>query len=113
MQSNAFTVTALFAALTAFSAVATTASAGDSDKSKDQASTSSQYSAGASAGGGAGELMGTHKMSGTIEDIDKESGIVDLKTAEGDLKLHFPPQSLANVKEGDQIEVQLGFNPQK
>ncbi len=111
MESNGFAVT-LFAALTAFSVMATTASAGD--KNKDQTSSSSEYSAGASTSGGAGgDLMGTHKMSGTVEDIDKESGIVDLKTAEGDLKLHFPPQSLANVNEGDQIEVQLGFNPPK
>ncbi len=112
MKSNVFTVTALFAALTAFSAIATTASAGD-DKDKGKASTG-EYSAGASAGGGAGgDLMGTHKMTGTIEDIDKKSGVVDLKTEVGDLKLHFPPQSLNNVKEGDRIEVQLGFNPQK
>lgn len=111
MESNAFRVT-LFAALAAFLVMATSASAGD--KGKDQASSSGGYSAGASAGGGAGgDLMGTHKMSGTIEDIDKEKGIVDLKTSEGDLKLHFPPQSLADVKEGDQIEVQLGFNPQR
>lgn len=112
MKSNAFTITALFAALTAFSAIP--ASAGDKDKDKDRASSASEYSAGAAAGGGSGgDLMGIHTMSGTIEDIDKESGVVDLKTAVGDLKLHFPPQSLANVKEGDQIEVQLGFNPQK
>lgn len=110
MKSNAFTITALFAALTAFSAIP--ASAGDKDK--DRTSSASEYSAGAAAGGGSGgDLMGVHTMSGTIEDIDKESGVVDLKTAVGDLKVHFPPQSLANVKEGDQIEVQLGFNPQK
>lgn len=107
MKSNALTLTALFAALTTLSALP--ASAGE----KGQASGSSEYSAGASGGGGGGDLTGTHKMSGTIEDVDKEKGIVDLKTSEGDLKLHFPPQSLANINEGDQIEVQLGFKPQK
>jgi hypothetical protein len=112
MKSNAFTVTALFAALTAFSAVGTTVLAGD--KAKDSTSSAGEYSVGASTGGGgSSDLMGTHKMSGTIEDIDKEKGVVDLKTEVGDLKLHFPPQSLTDVKEGDRIEVQLGFNPQK
>lgn len=109
MKSNAFTITALFAALTAFSALP--AAAGD--KNKEQSSSGGEYSAGASSSGGGGELMGSHKMSGTVEDIDKEKGVVDLNTDVGDLKLHFPPQSLTNVKEGDRIEVQLGFSPRQ
>lgn len=63
--------------------------------------------------GGAAKIEGKHTMSGTVTDIDKKTGIVGLKTAEGDLKLHFPPKSLANVKEGEELQVQMGFSPAK
>ena len=57
-----------------------------------------------------GKAMGSHQMVGTVEDVDTQKGIVDLKTGEGDLKLHFPPKAVANLKKGDQIQVQLSFN---
>lgn len=60
-----------------------------------------------------GKKMGTHSMSGTVDDIDSETGIVDLKTDVGVLKLHFPPKSLANVKKGDKLKVSLGFAVEK
>lgn len=71
-----------------------------------------RHSKGASAqGGAAAGLHGEHTMSGTVTDVDKKTGIVGLKTAEGNLRLHFPPKSLAHVKEGEELKVQLGFSP--
>ena len=96
-----------------------------SDKSPAEKSQKSEKSTGGSASDGAqssmqgehkgaptkgGKAMGSHQMVGTVEDIDTQKGIVDLKTGEGDLKLHFPPKSVANIKKGDQIQVQLSFS---
>ena len=86
--------------------VAHSATAHEAQKAKTGAGTSGGQ-------GQAAKLEGKHSMHGTVTDIDKKTGIVGLKTAEGDLKLHFPPKSLANVKEGEELQVQLGFAPAK
>lgn len=56
-----------------------------------------------------GKQSGMHSMIGKVEDLDTETGMLELKTAEGPLKLHFPPQSLTQLKKGDEIQVHLGF----
>lgn len=53
--------------------------------------------------------LGEHAMSGTVTDIDHETGKLSLNTQVGELDLHFPPQALKDVKEGDQLTVHLGF----
>jgi hypothetical protein len=56
-------------------------------------------------------LQGEHSLSGTISNIDRNTGQVTVKTEEaGELKLHYPPHSLAGLKEGDPITVHLGFS---
>jgi len=55
------------------------------------------------------DLKGKHSMSGEITNIDRSTGQVTVKTGAGDLDLHFPPQSLANLNKGDNITVHLGF----
>lgn len=57
-----------------------------------------------------GKKIGAHSMIGTVEDIDTETGMVNLKTPEGPLTLHFPPKSLAQLKKGDRMRVNLSFN---
>lgn len=57
-----------------------------------------------------GKKIGAHSMTGTVEDIDTETGMVNLKTPEGPLTLHFPPKSLAQLKKGDRMQVNLSFN---
>jgi hypothetical protein len=54
--------------------------------------------------------QGEHSMSGTVTDIDPQTGKLSLNTGVGELELHFPPQSLKDVKEGDQLTVYLGFS---
>jgi hypothetical protein len=54
--------------------------------------------------------QGEHSMSGTVTAIDPQTGKLSLKTGVGELDLHFPPQALKDVKEGDQLTVHLGFS---
>lgn len=63
----------------------------------------------ARATGAAAGFTGMHRMDATVVDFDRETGIVDLKTDVGELKLHFPPAALAGLKKGDAVQVQLGL----
>jgi uncharacterized GH25 family protein len=54
-------------------------------------------------------LAGDHDMSGTVSKLDKTKGTFVLTTAAGPLHLHFPPDVMKDVKNGDKITVHLGF----
>ena len=56
-----------------------------------------------------GEAMGKHSMDGQVTKVDAKKGWIDVKTSEGSMKLHFPPEALANVKKGDRVTVDLGI----
>ena len=53
-------------------------------------------------------FVGRHTMTGEVTDVDTTHGRVKLKTAEGDLQLHFPPSTLATIKRGDRVTVEMG-----
>jgi hypothetical protein len=53
-------------------------------------------------------FVGRHTMSGEVTDVDATHGRVTLRTAEGDLQLHFPPSTLQTIKRGDRLTVELG-----
>lgn len=55
-------------------------------------------------------VQGNHSMTGTVTMIDHTTGMLTLKTMEGDLKLHFPPPTVQNLKEGDKITVHLSYS---
>ncbi|MDO8263170.1 MAG: hypothetical protein Q7T21_08080 [Gallionella sp.] len=57
-------------------------------------------------------MMGRHKMSGTVANIDHEKGMLTLKSSVPDMLLHFPPASIGDLKNGDAITVELGFSRQ-
>jgi len=59
---------------------------------------------------GMGNMMGSHMMPATVTAIDAKSGLVDVTAGSMALKLHFPPASLAALKEGDKITLHLGFS---
>lgn len=61
----------------------------------------------------AGGFTGVHRMAATVIDFDRETGIVDLKTDVGELKVHFPPAALADLKKGDAVQLQLGLRKAK
>lgn len=58
-------------------------------------------------------LTGVHRMPATVIDFDRETGIVDLKTSVGELKVHFPPAALKDLKKGDAVQLQLGLRKAK
>ena len=57
----------------------------------------------------AGDMMGHHSMEGQVTKVDAKKGWIDVKTSEGSMKLHFPPEALASVKKGDSVTVELGL----
>jgi hypothetical protein len=65
---------------------------------------------GAPAWAATAKLKGRHSMTGTVTMIDHSTGMLTLKTMEGDLKLHFPPATVQKLKEGDTITVHLSYS---
>jgi hypothetical protein len=57
--------------------------------------------------------MGKHWMTGEVTKIDAKTGVIDVKTAEAPLILYFPPTSIKDLKTGDHVAVQLGFETGK
>lgn len=57
-----------------------------------------------------GAKMGEHSMSGTVSHVDAKKGMVKLKTEEGTLDLHFPPDAIKDVKKGEKLTVNLSFS---
>ena len=55
------------------------------------------------------KMMGWHKMTGTVDKIDYDKGVLTLKSSGPDMMLHFPPASIKDLKNGDTITVDLGF----
>ncbi len=54
--------------------------------------------------------QGQHTMSGTVTAVDHTTGMLSLNTHEGELKLHFPPAAVKEVKTGETLTVSLGFH---
>jgi len=54
-------------------------------------------------------MMGWHKMTGTVDNIDYAKGMLTLKSNAPDMMLHFPPDTIKDLKKGDTITVDLGF----
>ena len=55
-------------------------------------------------------LSGEHDMPGTITSIDHKTGVVVVHSAPSNLSVHFPPDSIKDLKKGDKITVHLGFS---
>ena len=56
-----------------------------------------------------GNMSGMHEMPATVLDVDHKSGIVEVNSENMKLKVHFPPNTIAELKKGDQIKLHLGF----
>jgi hypothetical protein len=55
------------------------------------------------------DAKGRHSMEGQVTKVDAKKGWIDVKTSEGSMKLHFPPEALADVKKGHQVTVDLAI----
>lgn len=53
--------------------------------------------------------MGRHEMSGKVESVDHKTGWVKVKTGEGVLTVHFPAESVKDLKDGEMITVHLSY----
>lgn len=54
-------------------------------------------------------MQGTHSMTGTVDKIDHAKGVFTLKHGAADMKLHFPPSAIKDLRNGDTITVNLGY----
>lgn len=68
-----------------------------------------QTAQGAEEKAAANGYQGEHEMKGKVTKIDQKSGKVSVDTAVGNLDLHFPPPAVADLKQGDEITVRLGY----
>lgn len=57
------------------------------------------------------DFKGVQTLTGEVTKIDPQKGMLTLKTDRGSFDLSFPPASLQGVKQGERINVQLGFRP--
>ncbi|MDC3955650.1 hypothetical protein [Polyangium jinanense] len=55
--------------------------------------------------------IGRHQVTGRIVDIDKEKGDLKVETERGQLEFNFPPASLQNYNEGDQVRLEVLIRP--
>jgi hypothetical protein len=53
--------------------------------------------------------MGMHSMSGTIENINSQTGWMKIKTGIGELTIHYPAPAVKDLKKGDKITVHLSY----
>ena len=65
----------------------------------------------ASASPGTSSFRGMHTMTGEVTSVNRVHGHVGLKTAEGDMMLHFPPSAVSTLERGDRVTVELGIKP--
>jgi hypothetical protein len=54
-----------------------------------------------------GQQMGQHDMRGTVESVSQD-GMVEVRTAEGTLKVHFP-QASQHLQKGETITLHLAY----
>jgi hypothetical protein len=55
------------------------------------------------------DMMGRHSMEGTVTRVDAKKGWVHVKTEEGTMIVHVPPDTLQGVKKGDSVTVDLAI----
>jgi len=54
--------------------------------------------------------MGEHHMDGTVTNVNHQTGFITVKTEEGSMRLHYPPKSIKDIKDGNKIRLYLGFS---
>ena len=55
---------------------------------------------------------GMHEMPATVLNVDHETGMVDVDSMNMKLKVHFPANTIADLKKGDKIKLHLGYSKQ-
>ncbi|RUL66431.1 hypothetical protein EKH79_04340 [Dyella dinghuensis] len=55
-------------------------------------------------------MHGMHTMPATVTHTDPQTGIVDVMASGMALRVHFPPDSMANLKAGDKIGLYMAYS---
>ena len=55
-------------------------------------------------------MHGMHTMPATVTSADPKTGIVEVMAAGMALRVHFPPASMVNLKNGDKIGLYMGYS---
>ena len=56
--------------------------------------------------------MGMHDMPATVTEVDHKTGMVDVESMNMKMKVHFPANTVADLKKGDKITLHLGYSKQ-
>jgi hypothetical protein len=67
---------------------------------------------GISQAGRIAEVYNELQLSGTIEKIDHNKGLITLSSVLGNVELGFPPEDVRGLQNGDPVVVDLGFSQQ-
>lgn len=65
--------------------------------------------ASATVGAQSADMAGRHSMQGEITKVDAKKGWLHVKTGEGTMIVHMPPDELQTVKKGDAITLELAL----
>lgn len=55
--------------------------------------------------------QGRHDVKGEITNVNKDTGMLSVKTTEGELQLAFPPSAVNKLNKGDEVSVELAIKP--
>jgi hypothetical protein len=56
------------------------------------------------------DMHGMHTMPATVTHADTKTGLVDVMSEGMQLRVHFPPAAMANLKAGDKIGLYMGYS---
>jgi len=59
----------------------------------------------------AAKAEGDHWVTGTVQNIDRSKGAFELRTGDATLQLHYPPEEIAILDNGDEIAVEIAIVP--
>ena len=57
-------------------------------------------------------MSGMHDMPATVTNVDHKTGVVEVESMNMKLTVHFPANTIADLKNGDKITLHLGFSKQ-
>jgi len=66
----------------------------------------------AMATGDMSNMSGMHDMPATVTSVDQKTGLVEVESEGMKLKVHFPSNTIADLKKGDKIKLHLGYSKQ-
>jgi Cu/Ag efflux protein CusF len=55
------------------------------------------------------QVAASQRVIATVKEVDQSKGLVTLTSADGPMRLHFPPASIKEMKRGDKITAQFAF----